>query len=227
MIKEIKMKKNTIAALLLSVIFMYSSCSSAANKDIGKNNISYSGNIKTEEDTGNKAELYSEKESFPQEIKTEWYSFVLPVGYIARQDGSGEYSGKYQHSIKPVSAERSSEKIIMVSFYLNEDNPKAYKEYIEASTGKKSAISYKMKKIILAGCKSIEIQTVFESKDVPSDIRMNIDSGMYDKITKKSKYYVIPAKKGFYVIRYGNKESEFDKNLAAFEEIAKSFKGNN
>ncbi len=227
MIKEIKMKKNTIAALLLSVIFMYSSCSSAANKDIGKNNISYSGNIKTEEDTGNKAELYSEKESFPQEIKTEWYSFVLPAGYIARQDGSGEYSGKYQHSIKPVSAERSSEKIIMVSFYLNEDNPKAYKEYIEASTGKKSAISYKMKKIILAGCKSIEIQTVFEAKDVPSDIRMNIDSGMYDKITKKSKYYVIPAKKGFYVIRYGNMESEFDKNLAAFEEIAKSFKGNN
>ena len=227
MIKESKMKKNTIAALLLSVIFMYSSCSSAANKDIGKNNISYSGNIKTEEDTGNKAELYSAKEAFPREIKTEWYSFVLPVGYIARQDGNGEYSGKYQHSIKPVSAERSSEKIIMVSFYLNEDNPKAYKEYIESSTGKKSAISYKMKKIRLAGRKSIEIQTVFESKDVPSDIRMNIDSGMYDKITKKSKYYVIPAKKGFYVIRYGNKESEFDKNLAAFEEIAKSFKGNN
>ena len=225
MIKEVKMKKNTIAALFLSAIFMYSSCSSAASKDIGKNNVSDPGNIKTEEDSEYTENSYEEEEA-PQEIKTEWYSFALPGGYIARQDGSGEYSGKYQHSIKPVSSERSSEKIIMVSFYLNEDNPKAYKEYIEASTGKKSAISYKMKKIRLAGRKSFEIQTVFEAKDVPSNIRMNIDSGMYDKITKKAKYYVIPAKKGFYVIRYGNKESEFDKHISAFEEIAKSFNGN-
>ena len=224
MIKESKMKKNTIAALLLSVIFMYSSCSSAASKDI-ESDVSYSGNIITDEDREDKAKSYEEEE-FPQEIKTEWYSFALPDGYIARQDGSGEYSGKYQHSIRPVSAERSSEKIIMVSFYLNEDNPKAYKEYIEASTGKKSAISYKMKKKRLAGRKSFEIQTVFEAKDAPSNIRMNIDSGMYDKITKKAKYYVIPAKKGFYVIRYGNRESEFDKHISAFEEIAKSFNGN-
>ena len=44
-------------------------------------------------------------------------------------------------------------------------------------------------------------------------------------IMKKEKMYVLPASKGYYVIRYAAEESAFSSNLKAFEGIASSFSG--
>lgn len=56
-------------------------------------------------------------------------------------------------------------------------------------------------------------------------VYLHPESKADDSVQLKEKFYVLPAKEGFYVLHFSAPAGGFGENLPVFEKIAKSFKG--
>lgn len=115
---------------------------------------------------------------------------------------------------------------VFVSYYAeNNDDFDDYEDYIDRNSTnamgetKSDRENYDpVKKIKLGGRRAFELgreRFVFLHPETKSD----------ESVQLKEKLYVLPAKKGFYVMHFSAPKDLFAENLPVFEKIAKTFKG--
>ena len=168
----------------------------------------------------------AEKSAVP--INTQWYSFNLPKGCSARNDPDSDMDYKvYEYKITPAISGKKYGSNMYVSYY-SEDNEDiaTYKEFVNVNSQNilrkgKTVVWEKyepVREVMLSGRKAFVIE-----RNLRHFLFPNSKDDRY--VMKKEKMYVLPASKGYYVIRYFAEESEFPNNINAFEEMSASFKG--
>ena len=100
-----------------------------------------------------------------------------------------------------------------------------YKDFIERNSknilGETESPTEKfgpVKETILAGLKAFEFESEIKEYIHP-------ENKSEESVQLKEKIYVLPAKEGFYALRFSAPKAAFTENLPVFERIAKSFKG--
>ena len=158
----------------------------------------------------------------------DWFSFAVPVGWSTTVDSESDKEYKvYEFKIYPPSEGTKMPSTMFVSYYAEDNEDIAtYQEFIRVNSQN-----------ILRGGKTVEWEKYEPVKEgkvagrnayiVARNCRHFLHPNSKDDtaVMKKEKMYVIPAEKGYYVIRYAAEEQYFDKNLVAFEDIASSFLG--
>jgi hypothetical protein len=115
---------------------------------------------------------------------------------------------------------------IFVSFYSNDNKDfNGYKDYVDSNSRnalgktKTARENYEpVKKTALNGRKCFELSS--ETMQY-----LHPESKSDESVQLKEKIYVLPAKDGFYVLRFNAPKALFLEYQAVFEKVAKSFKG--
>jgi len=152
-----------------------------------------------------------------------YFSCQIPADWEAQRNAEQDEEYKiYEVRLISPTADKTS---ITLSYYSSDNEDfKDYKTFIERNTndgtGRKESDIGKYsdaKPIILNKKKAYEINR--ELKEYSSLDKKN--SSVY---WLKEKLFVIPAKKGFYVLNYSAKKENFNKYLSIFNTISQSFK---
>jgi len=155
-----------------------------------------------------------------------YFSCGAPDGWsmVREKDRDEEYEIYEIEFLAPRSAR--SPATIRVSYYAK-DNPdfSGYEDFVESNSQnilgetKSERENYEpVKKIKLNGRKAFELSRTKMTY-------LNPESKSEESEQRKDKIYVLPAKEGFYVLKFSAPAAAFIKNLPVFEKIAKSFKG--
>ena len=161
----------------------------------------------------------AEKAAVP--VNTQWYSFSLPKGCWAKNDPDSDMEYKvYEYKITPAIPGKKYSSNMYVSYY-SEDNEdiSTYQEFVRVNSQnvlrRGKTVEWEkyepVKETVLAGRKAFVIE-----RNLRHFLFPNSKDDRY--VMKKEKIYVLPASKGYYVIRYFAEESEFPNNIKAFEE---------
>lgn len=155
-----------------------------------------------------------------------YFSCVLPADWEMARDK--EQDERYKIFEIRVDAPKSDKApaSIFVTFYANDNKDfNGYKDYIDSNSSnvagetKSSRENYEAaRKIRLAGRKGFQLGS--------ECLRyLNPESKSDESVLLKEKIYVLPAKNGFYVLRFNAPKTLFAEYQPVFEKVAKSFKG--
>jgi len=155
-----------------------------------------------------------------------YFSCGAPEGWsmVREKDRDEKYEIYEIEFLAPRSAK--SPATIRVSYY-SKDNPdfSGYEDFIESNSQnilgetKSERENYDpVKKIKLNGRKAFELSRTKMTYLHP-------ESKSEESEQRKDKIYVLPAKAGFYVLKFSAPTAAFVENLPVFEKTAKSFKG--
>ncbi|OGS13055.1 MAG: hypothetical protein A2234_09650 [Elusimicrobia bacterium RIFOXYA2_FULL_58_8] len=126
--------------------------------------------------------------------------------------------------LAPVSGKAPTS--VFVSYYAKDNEDfNGYQDYIDRHSknalGETKSVreNYEpAKKITLGGRKGFELGSeVLEY--------LHPESKSDESVQLKEKIYVLPAKEGFYALRFNAPKAAYLENLAVFEKVARSFKG--
>ncbi len=155
-----------------------------------------------------------------------YFSCNIPVGWDLQRDKDSDekYSIYEIELIAPVDGKAPT--AVFVSYYSRENTDfNGYANYISRNSKnilgetKSARENYEpVKKIKLAKRKGFELSN--ETMEY-----LHPESKSDESVQLKEKMYVLPAKEGFYVLKFNAPKTEFLANLPVFEKIAKSFKG--
>ncbi len=153
----------------------------------------------------------------------ELFSCNVPSGWQQERDLKKEKRDKtLQLELLGPRADKSPV-IIYAAFYLNSGNYfKNYKDYIDKNSkdswGETEDRYSAVNEIKLGGRKAF----VFD-REVKTSLNPEASSGETVQIIEK--FYLIPAKEGFYALHFYAPKSVYKQYLPVFERLAKSFKG--
>ena len=160
--------------------------------------------------------------------KNDWFSFFVPKEWHVSVDAESDNEYKvYEFKIIPaVSSPKMASTIHLSYFSENNKDIATYQEFIRVNS---QNVLRRGKTVEWEKYEPVSEKTVAGRKAfvVARNCRHFLHPNSKDDsfVMKKERIYVLPAQKGYYVIRYAADEDYFDKNLAAFEDIASSFKG--
>lgn len=162
-------------------------------------------------------------------VSNGFFTFSMPANLTANTNSAEDEEYKvYEAKIFPVSSSRKMNSYIYVSYFAEDNEDIAtWQEFVRVNSQnilRKGASSewekYEpVKETSLAGRKAYIV-----ARNCRHFLKPNSKDDSY--VMKKEKMYVLPASKGYYVIRYASDEKAFNENLKTFESIAASFKGN-
>lgn len=176
------------------------------------------------------AAAFSEKqENQPgvQTINKGYFSYTLPEGLRATSnEAEDEEYRVYESKIMlPSSGSKISSFVYVSYFSENNEDIATYQEFIRVNSQnilrKKPSEWEKYEPVTetkIAGRKAFAV-----ARNCRHFLSPNSKDDSY--VMKKEKMYVLPASKGYYVIRYGAEDKFFNLNIETFEKIASSFKG--
>ena len=157
-----------------------------------------------------------------------WFSFFLPEDWTVSSDADSDNEYKvYEFKILPPSSSPKLQSVIYLSYYAeNNEDISTYQEFIRVNSQNilRRGQTVGWEKYEPVSEKSVAGRKAFV---VARNCRHFLHPNSKDDsfVMKKEKMYVMPAKKGYYVIRYGADEYYFGNSIAAFEDIAESFQG--
>lgn len=162
----------------------------------------------------------------PYAMEGGYFSCQVPSGWGLERDKDKdeEYKIYEVQLLAPKSGKVPTS--IQISFF-TAGNPdfKDYQDFVERNSRnalgeqRNSRESYApVKETTLNGRKAFELASEVQEYLHP-------ESKSDEKVPIKEKLYVLPAKDGFYALRFSAEKKAFKANLAVFEKVAKSFKG--
>lgn len=161
-------------------------------------------------------------------VSNGWFSYEMPSSWNANTNPEEDEEYKvYEAKMFPPKSGQKMSSYIYVSYFAedNEDIP-TYEQFINVNSQnilrKGKQVEWEKYEPVtetkIAGRKAYVV-----ARNCRHFLHPNSKDDSY--VMKKEKMYVLPASKGYYVIRYAAEEPSFPNNLQAFEKIAASFKG--
>ncbi|MDO8805996.1 MAG: hypothetical protein Q7R35_16385 [Elusimicrobiota bacterium] len=155
-----------------------------------------------------------------------YFSCSIPVDWsLERNQEKDEQYKIYEIQLLAPKAEKAPTSVF-VSYYAKDNGDfNDYEDFISRNSKnvlgetKSTRETYEpLKKITMAARKGFEL-----SNEVME--YLHPESKSDESVQMKEKMYVLPAKDGFYVLKFSAQKTAFIANLPIFEKIAKSFKG--
>jgi len=156
------------------------------------------------------------------------FSYLMPASWKANTNPAEDEEYKvYEAKMFPASTSKKMPSYIYVSYFAeNNEDIATWQEFVRVNSqnilrrGKTTEWEkYEpVRETVLAGRKAYVV-----ARNCRHFLNPNSKDDSY--VMKKEKMYVLPASKGYYVIRYASDEKSFNENIKAFESIAASFRG--
>ena len=155
-----------------------------------------------------------------------YFSCSVPANWSQERDKDKDEEYKiYEIQLLAPKSEKAPT-AIFVSYYAKDNEDfNGHEDFISRNSKnvlgetKSTRETYEpLKKITIAGHKGFEL-----SNEVMEYLHPQSKSD--ESVQMKEKMYVLPAKEGFYVLKFSAQKTAFIANLPIFEKIAKSFKG--
>ena len=225
------MNRRILKTLLCAVaVLSTAACSAggARNSNAQKHtDAAVSAEIKGVTGTQRTAGTAMEKQSGAQTVSNAWFSYTLPAGLRASSNDAEDEEYRVYESkiILPTGGSRISSFIYVSYFAEDNEDIATYQEFIRVNSQnilRKTPSEWEKYEPVtetkIAGRKAYVV-----ARNCRHFLNPNSKDDSY--VMKKEKMYVLPASKGYYVIRYGAEENFFNLNIDTFEKIAASFKG--
>lgn len=156
-----------------------------------------------------------------------YFSCSVPAAWtLEREKEKDEQYRIYEIQLLAPRSDKAPTSVFVSFFARDNEDFTDYQDYIDRHS--KNALgetrsareNYEpLKKITLGGRKGFEL-----SNEVLQ--YLHPESKSDESVQLKEKIYVLPAKDGFYALRFNAPKTAFLENLKVFEKIAQSFKGN-
>jgi len=162
----------------------------------------------------------------PYAMDNNYFTCSVPADWSLERDQEKDEDYKiYEIQLLAPKSEKAST-AINVSYYAKDNEDFSdYQNFISRNSKnvlgetKSAREMYEpLKKVTLAGRKGFEL-----SNEVME--YLHPESKSDESVQMKEKMYVLPAKEGFYVLKFSAEKTAFIANLPIFEKVAKSFKG--
>ena len=162
-----------------------------------------------------------------KKVSNNWFSFSMPAAWNAgtNEDEDNEYKVYEAKIFIPKSGVKMQSYIYVSYFAEDNEDIATYQEFIRVNSQnilRKAPVEWEKYEPVtetkIAGRKAYVV-----ARNCRHFLNPNSKDDSY--VMKKEKMYVLPASKGYYVIRYGAEENFFNLNIDTFEKIASSFKG--
>jgi hypothetical protein len=155
-----------------------------------------------------------------------YFSCLIPAAWTLDRDKDKDEEYKIFEIELTAPKSDKAPVAIFVSYYAKDNRDfNGYTDFISRNSTdlfgktKSARDNYApVKKIIFGGRKAFQLAS--ERMEY-----LNPESKSDDSVLLKEKMYVLPAKDGFYVLRYNAPKTLFSEYLRVFEKVAKSFKG--
>lgn len=162
----------------------------------------------------------------PYAIEGGYFSCLVPSGWSLERDKDRDEDYKiYEIQLLGPKAGKAPTSIQVSFFAAGNSDFKDYQNFIERNSRnalgeqRNARESYApVKETSVAGRKAFELASEVNEYLHP-------ESKSDESVLIKEKIYVLPAKDGFYALRFSAPKPAFRANLAVFEKVAKSFKG--
>lgn len=155
-----------------------------------------------------------------------YFSCSVPATWTLERDKEKDEEYKiYEIQLLAPEAEKAPTSVFVSYYAKDNEDFNGHEDFISRNSKnvlgetKSTRETYEpLKKITIAGRKGFEL-----SNEVLEYLHPQSKSD--ESVQMKEKMYVLPAKDGFYVLKFSAQKTAFLKNLPIFERIAKSFKG--
>lgn len=162
----------------------------------------------------------------PYAMDNGYFSCSVPATWMLERDKEKDEQYRiYEIQLLAPKSEKAPTSVF-VSYYAKDNGDFSnYQNFISRNSKnvlgetKSTRETYEpLKKITIAGRKGFEL-----SNEVLEYLHPQSKSD--ESVQMKEKMYVLPAKDGFYVLKFSAQKAAFMENLPIFEKIARSFKG--
>ncbi len=162
----------------------------------------------------------------PYAMDNKYFTCVIPADWTLQRDKDQDEEYKI-FEIQLISPKASKDTVsIKVSFFAKDNEDfNGYEDFISRNSKnalgetKSARENYApVKKMALNGRKGFELSS--ETMEY-----LHPESKSDESVRMKEKIYVLPAKSGFYVIRFSAPKEDYAATLGVFEKVARSFKG--
>jgi polyhydroxyalkanoate synthesis regulator protein len=160
-------------------------------------------------------------------MDNKYFSCSIPDSWALERDQKRDERYKiYEIQLLAPKADKAPTSIFVSFFAKDNADFNDYQDYIDSNSKnalgetKSARENYEpVKKMKLGGRAAFELSSEAMKYLHPQ-------SKSDESVQLKTKMYVLPAKEGFYVLRFSAAKTAFLEHQAVFEKIAKSFKGN-
>ncbi len=155
-----------------------------------------------------------------------YFSCSIPSGWDLNRDKDEDEKYKIYEIQLDLPSAAKAPTTIKVSYYSKESTDfGGYQNFLDRNsknvfgeTKSERELYEPVKKTKLAGRQAFEL-----SREMMQ--YLHPESKSDESVQLKEKFYVLPAKEGFYVISFSAEKTAFLANVKVFEKVAKSFKG--
>ncbi|MDA8131965.1 MAG: hypothetical protein M0011_10730 [Elusimicrobia bacterium] len=162
----------------------------------------------------------------PYSMEGGHFSCLVPESWELKRDKDQDEEYKI-YEIELVAPKSAKAPIAIFISYYSKDNEdfNDYRDYIKRNS-RNVAGETKTSRENYAPVKNIRLndRKGFELSSETLEF-LHPESKSDESVALKEKIYVLPAKSGFYVVRFSAPREEFAPNLKVFEKVARSFKG--
>ena len=155
-----------------------------------------------------------------------YFSCSIPSSWaLSRDKDEDEKYSIYEIQLEAPQTEKGSAAIKIAYYAKDSTDFSGFQDFIDSNSRnafgetKSARETYEpVKKVKLAGRQAFEL-----SREMMQ--YLHPESKSDESVQLKEKFYVLPAKEGFYVLSVSAEKTAYLANLPVFEKVAKSFKG--
>jgi len=155
-----------------------------------------------------------------------YFSCSVPAAWTLERDRDKDEEYKiYEIQLLAPKADKAPVSIFVSYYAKDNEDFNGHKDYIDSNSKnalgetKSARENYDpIKKTTLHGIKSFLLSR-------ERMVYLHPESKSDESVLLKEKFYIMPAKDGFYVLKFSTPKTAFAANLPVFEKIARSFKG--
>lgn len=153
-----------------------------------------------------------------------YFSCEVPQKWQLVQKADQERMGVFKIGLIAPNAEKIPVAVYVSYFSKANKYFKDYKDYVDSNSADDTGIAAQTDKYGPVKAKDLNKRKAFEF-DREEKQYLHPDSKSDGSVILKEKFYVLPAKEGFFVMRFSAPKAVFLKHLPVFERVARTFKG--
>ena len=153
-----------------------------------------------------------------------YFSCEVPQGWQLLRDDKEQRRGVFQ--IELIAPGEGPALMTIYVSYFSEDNIyfKDYQDYVESNSTDDLGIAAETDKYGPVSTTALSGRKAFEFEREQKEY-LHPESPSDESVILKEKFYVLPAREGFFVMHFSAPKAVYEKRLPVFDRVARTFKG--